>query len=194
MGTDINLYAEKKVGDKWVLATGMEKNKWYDPNNPLKSEFSPIKIEVGRNYDLFALLAGVRNYSDVESISEPRGLPNDVCQEISSEFKIYEDASFSPSWLLVSELEQFDWEKVIQKEGMVDKRVANLFAGNPMGFPVDKWPKDIHCSYARWDRDGVSVRWREKVSDISSWHLLKDKVDNLCNNLTIRLVFWFDMY
>ncbi|WP_300673633.1 hypothetical protein [Desulfoluna sp.] len=193
MGTDINLYAEKKVGDKWVLATGMEKNEWYDPNNPLKSEFSPIQIEVGRNYDLFALLAGVRNYSDVESISDPRGLPNDVCQEISAEYKTYEDASFSPSWLLVSELEQFDWEKVIQKEGMVDKHVANLFAGNPMGFPVDKWPKDIQCSYARWKRDGVSVRWREKAIDISSWYLLKDKVDNLCNNLTIRFVFWFDM-
>lgn len=35
-------------------------------------------VPSGRNYALFALLAGVRNYDEAEPISEPRGLPDDL--------------------------------------------------------------------------------------------------------------------
>lgn len=35
-------------------------------------------VPSGRNYALFALLAGVRNYDEATPISEPRGLPDDL--------------------------------------------------------------------------------------------------------------------
>ena len=43
---------------------------------PLASE-----LEVFRDYDVFALMAGVRGEGDISPVSEPKGLPEDVSDE-----------------------------------------------------------------------------------------------------------------
>ena len=57
-----------------------------------------------RNYKLFALLAGVRNYDGVEPIAEPRGWPDDLSPELEAERKHIEH---TPSWFTVAELQDY---------------------------------------------------------------------------------------
>lgn len=58
MGCDIHLHSEIRINGVWHH---------YDI------------AHIRRNYDLFVLMAGVRAYSsDIETISQPRGLPDDV--------------------------------------------------------------------------------------------------------------------
>jgi hypothetical protein len=47
------------------------------------------ELNPGRNYDLFARFAGVRNYSDVTPIDKPRGFPEDAGYEAREEYHLY---------------------------------------------------------------------------------------------------------
>jgi len=71
-----------------------------------------------RHYAIFSVLADVRN-DDIEPISSPRGLPED--------FTLHEDYYHGPnrtiwlgehsfSWLLLSELEAYDWVAIDQAD------------------------------------------------------------------------------
>lgn len=64
-----------------------------------------------RNYGVFGFLAGVRNYSGIAPISEPRGLPADIAAPHGDEHWLG-DHSFS--WLSVSELEAFDYDALAE--------------------------------------------------------------------------------
>ena len=57
MGCDVHLHVEIKV-----------EGEWRHYNHP----------KVDRNYNLFSRMASVRNHGDIEPISLPRGLPEDV--------------------------------------------------------------------------------------------------------------------
>jgi len=57
MGCDIHVHVEYKADGKW-----------YHYNHP----------NVGRNYELFAKMAGVRDQGNIGPIVQPRGLPDDV--------------------------------------------------------------------------------------------------------------------
>lgn len=65
-----------------------------------------------RGYGMFAFLAGVRNYSAVTPISEPRGLPDDMDRSTEE----YEELSdcHSCSWLSVEELAAFDYDAMTE--------------------------------------------------------------------------------
>jgi hypothetical protein len=64
MGTDIHLYAEQRLqSGTWVPVFGQEAFIW-------------------RRYELFSRLAGVRERDGAMPISQPRGVPADVSDEI----------------------------------------------------------------------------------------------------------------
>ncbi len=70
------------------------------------------KIYISRNYLLFSILAGVRdNGKGIVKVSEPRGLPIDVSEEI----RLLSDEeglnAHHHSWLLVSEVLDYDWDQ-----------------------------------------------------------------------------------
>lgn len=50
----------------------------------------------GRNYRLFAVLAGVRNDYGIEPIAEPRGVPDDVSKDVLKEY-VYEVLDHEPT-------------------------------------------------------------------------------------------------
>jgi hypothetical protein len=89
MGCDIHVIAERRYGDDWE-----------------RISFSPFDW---RSYNMFAFLAGVRNYSAITPISEPRGLPADFDRDGDP---YVGDHSFS--WLSVEELEAFDYDQTIK--------------------------------------------------------------------------------
>lgn len=107
MGCDIHMYFEVKDHEtnKWYCLIANEHANYDLPNELAKydedyflrvvsqnesSDISRIvssfeghkEIRTGRNYDMFSLLAGVRDYGDCAPISKPRGLPEDVSEYI----------------------------------------------------------------------------------------------------------------
>lgn len=92
MGCDIYCHFEVKIKDKW--------EHYSEPN-------------IGRNYALFGLMAGVRNY-DIEPIIQPKGLPDNLsiitqmCWDRGDEYH-------HPSW--------FNSEEV----KILDKKLDELF-------------------------------------------------------------------
>ena len=87
------------------------------------------RLYSSRNYDLFAILADVRNgrgFADVMTgygfnpISPPRGVPVDCCPEYSREVERWDGDGHSHSWLILEEILSFDWNQKARKVGWVD--------------------------------------------------------------------------
>lgn len=115
MGCDIHLFAEKKVGEKWISIDKYTKNPDFgeDDNREFIIE-RENRIYSGRNYNLFCALAGVRSFhfeGDPSIVSEPKGLPEDCCDEIKKESAAYGSDGHSHSWNTLAELEAFDWKE-----------------------------------------------------------------------------------
>jgi hypothetical protein len=105
MGCDIHAWAEKRVpsprGERW---------------DSLRVEPSPFEW---RSYSVFAFLAGVRNYSAIEPIEEPRGFPTDAGEKAQANYERWNGDAHTPSWLTIEELEAFNYERMIE-----DRRVT----------------------------------------------------------------------
>jgi len=126
MGCDIHLFHEVRTpGGAWESADHWEP----DEDDPLRLTVPYDKaLYRGRNYDLFAILADVRNGrgfagartgSGFQPISSPRGLPPDVDERIRSVSDSWGADGHSHSFLTVAELLAYDWTQVTSHEGMV---------------------------------------------------------------------------
>lgn len=102
MGCDIHTRTEKRDGDRWI-SLGYQPFDW-------------------RCYGMYAFLAGVRNYSGVTPIAEPRGLPPDTSYVETDEDWLGEH---SFSWLSLDELLAFDYD-----QEMEDRRVMRQTGHN----------------------------------------------------------------
>lgn len=87
MGCDIHGIIEKRNGWGWVNCG--------DP-------------EIGRNYDLFAILGNVRNSDNIPFIGEKRGIPEDCCLEYQLLSKYWGEDAHSHSWVTLREVEGFN--------------------------------------------------------------------------------------
>lgn len=159
MGCDIHMYAEKKIGDTWYPFTPPEHNKWYEEDEedqPFNRQSALNHDDVawdGRNYRIFAMLAGVRNgigFASVKTgepitpISKPRGLPEDVSAEVKQESDDWDIDGHSHSWLTLAELEAVPWERnLIHISGFVDAKNLRIF--DEMGEP-DDWSYQLNRS------------------------------------------------
>lgn len=127
MGCDIHFYVERLENGKWVSA-----DKW-TPNEYAGGEGEPeteVKYEdcfcSERNYNLFAILADVRNGSGFAGcdtgdgfvpISKPRGLPDDVSEQVNADATRWDGDGHSHSWLTVEELLAYDWTQTTRRRG-----------------------------------------------------------------------------
>lgn len=110
MGCDIHSFAERrnKETNKWeVVRECMTLDdfdkKWY------KKEKGDSPFD-WRHYSMFGFLAGVRDQT-IEPINEPRDIPEDVSQEVLTEYDYWQDNAHSASWLSLRELVEFDYDK-----------------------------------------------------------------------------------
>uniref|UniRef100_A0A6H1ZCY1 Uncharacterized protein n=1 Tax=viral metagenome TaxID=1070528 RepID=A0A6H1ZCY1_9ZZZZ len=85
MSTDIHAHFEIKVGNRWL-------------------HYSKPHLE--RNYQLFAKMANVRNYDEVEPISMPKGLPYDISKVTELENKWWDSDGHSHSWFNAQEIKE----------------------------------------------------------------------------------------
>lgn len=118
MGTDIHMVAERFDGARWRLVGEAGKTRHGRLRMPEPYD--------GRNYDLFAILADVRNGRGVagiktgsgfEIMAEPRGVPVDC----SPEFRQWAEdwSGHTPSWVTLAEILAFDWTRLTTRRGCV---------------------------------------------------------------------------
>lgn len=136
MGCDIHLYAEKKIDGKWMPFDEPVED---GENDKGKKQYAWRQRANGRNYNLFGILANVRNGSGFAGtdtgdgfvpISEPRGLPGDL----SDAYKLmnrsdWENApkespygwfgDHSHSYLDISDMLAYDWDRYTILRGVV---------------------------------------------------------------------------
>lgn len=131
MGCDIHLYVETlnaagrwRPVDKWVRDDPDEDGRPGYLHVPYDEQFYR-----GRNYDLFGILADVRNgrgFAGVRTgdrfnpIAEPRGLPENCCDEIRECSDSWGIDGHSHSYFTVAELLAYDWTQTTKKRGCVD--------------------------------------------------------------------------
>lgn len=221
MGTDMNIYAEQYINERWQFIGEMREDISYGSDLAHQKTYHPKDLYDTRNYGLFAILADVRNDEGYECIAPRRGIPHDLSPEIKSYFETFQstessttwlpqdekqraawiaydqDMELRPGWLTLEELVNFDWRgKRIQRYGRVDERVAHLFHPD-RGFPFREWPEGIPCGYSRMPKwsDACNASWTETYAEAVGSDFL-ELLDTFSRQYGmskgIRFVFWFN--
>jgi len=213
MGCDIHCFAEKKVNGKWEKLNGF-KGMYYDPESDYfkheRFKFSDEPYE-GRNYNLFGFLAGVR--TDIPPIAGPRGIPEDLSDEIKDEYDKWDNDAHSSSHLYLSELINADWDMVFIEDGFVDlenykihiqRGRPSCWSGGVGGGMVEIISKDamndiIKGKYQTDEnkRYYTEISWEETIKGYCNVFYeqtipaLKERSESE-NFDDVRIVFWFD--
>lgn len=127
MGTDIHMWAEVRRDGTWSKVGAIFPNQYWregdeeehtDYGDGYTDHYAPLTDQPWqhRNYDLFAMLADVRNghgFAGIYTgegftpIAAPRGMPDDVSIEARHELEHGPDHTLS--WLTLRELQSYDW-------------------------------------------------------------------------------------
>lgn len=127
MGTDISMYAEVRRNRQWMKVGDKFKNSRYNKDRPMNDWNKPYTDHPydSRNYDLFAILADVRNgrgfagrktSNGFNPISEPKGFPDDITEEVKNELDGY---GHSYSYFTLKELKEYDWNQTVVHVGVI---------------------------------------------------------------------------
>lgn len=65
-----------------------------------------------RNYGVFSVLAGVRNYHDTKPLAANRGVPEDASPSVKAESGDYGPNGHSHSWATAAEVLAYDWSGI----------------------------------------------------------------------------------
>lgn len=197
MGCDIHATVERKKS--WRTDDGeVYMSRWLDAGDP----------DIGRNYEMFAVLAGVRNSYEVDPVAEPKGMPgwkgwhehdsggwgqwgeDAPHYAYQSYFEGWRHDEHSASWLSLAEMKAFDTTQTINDPHLIIGRdeagkvsmLAGWTSGEHEG-PVGErrvfvWPDADESEPTAWDR---LVAYMESIR---AFHDLTDE--------EVRLVFFFD--
>lgn len=161
MGCDIHLYVEKKIDGKWQL-----QGKLVDDDGYKSIQGKPFYH--GRNYNLFAILADVRNgrgFAGIKTgegfnpISEPRGVPDDASDEYKAMVESWGCDGHSHSYHTLRQLLDYDWTQSTSLQGWCD---------------MVEWER-----WARWNRSQGKGpdSYCGGVSGVSVQHISADDAD-----------------
>ena len=187
MSCDIHAYVEVRREGKWEyipIESDWQKN-WR--KRYLEDEDGGIaELDIGRNYDLFAILAGVRNgrgFAGCDTgdgfnpISKPKGLPEDVSPEVARKSEEWGVDGHSHSWHTLADLLAYDLTQRTRLRGWVTGPVCEAWRryGRDRGESPKSW-----CG-------GVSYKtfpefWSEIIPELLRLGRPED----------VRLVLWFD--
>lgn len=125
MGCDIHHVLERRV-DSTDRDGEIYRREW----------FSCGELDLGRHYEFFAVIAGVRNYNNVPVIADPKGMPGwkscdqagrwhawDWSEQPSQAFRDYYEAWYgdahSATWLTLAEVKAFDIDQEVYDDGLI---------------------------------------------------------------------------
>lgn len=161
-----------------------------------------VEIYDGRWYELFSILADVRNYSGNKPISEPRGIPEDSCIQIKKE---YEDGCYdwhSASYFTLKELlDARPNYKTSKRSGMISPKQYKDLQNGITPDSWCQWTSQDNYIHAEWGEeadvlsaviDPLIERAKEifRIYNFYEEDEVKEKIDKIAND--IRIVFWFD--
>jgi hypothetical protein len=196
MGCDIHIYTEVKKEGKWgaiQVPNGWKKylegclERAKAENNQDDIEYYTKRIDEepdkvyegiysGRNYDLFAILANVRNgygFAGCDTgdgfrpISMPKGLPEDISGTVELEAEKWAGDGHSHSYHTLQDLLDYDWKQETKHRGWVDEKTYKNFkeTGNPYPHSGGVSGMNVVC-VSNLDMDalieGLAVRQEDK--------------------------------
>lgn len=229
MGCGIHCFAEIKRNGKWGKVGKIFKNRYYSEDRESKidddgfewnPEFTSQPYN-GRNYDLFAILADVRNgygFAGIDTgegfipIAEPKGLPYDVSKEIKDESDSWSVDGHSHSWFTVKELKDYNWDQTTKKKGVISlaeysdiKRnsiIPNTYSGSIMGSNIETVDTSVADKILNGEiidslvdkRIFVRYIWETAYREQVSLFLddTLPVLESLGDPEDVRIVFWFD--
>jgi len=197
MGCDIHLYTEKLQSvnnkQKWVNNDLWKINPYYSPENTDGERYLDLKqVWNGRDYNLFSILADVRNYDDNPCISQPRGIPSDASKEFIEASDNYGIDGHSHSYFTLAELIEYaNNNRQIQYKGFVSKENELLIARGEM---PNSWCKgaspELGYVYKEWMGPNTSLDKLIEAVKLqvkeTYWDVLPEHFDKF------RIVFFFD--
>lgn len=200
MSCDIHMYTEIKrtIRDKevWVNVDDFRINPYYDGVDSSETQFVHQDLYGDRNYGLFTLLAGVRDYSEkTVPVSDPKGLPEDMSDFTAEAADRWDSDGHTHSWLTLAEIKSFqDKQPSITRSGLINqKQAAELDNGV---FP-NSWCQGTNQEgYVRreWVEPSTTLvplieKMKERLKD--EFYIYNDDYDKKMDE-KIRIVFWFD--
>lgn len=186
MGCDIHDFIEyRNSGEPWQPI-----GKWthypYGPSDDKSEVLEPRYPQDywygDRNYNLFSILADVRNgygFAGVDTgtgfrpISKPRGLPHDVSREIRTYSDWYGSDGHSHSHLTLGEILSYDWTQTTVHTGVIDIKSYNSW--RDYGKAEGHAPNEYSASIDGPNIETISMeKADEKIQDLASSHIGKD--------------------
>ena len=154
MGTDISMYAEVRKNRQWAKVGKVFKDSYYMKDRPLSDWNQPLTDHPydGRNYDLFAILADVRNGSGFAGcrtsngfnpIAAPKGFPDDITPEVK---ELLDDWGYGYSWFTLKELKDYDWDQKVTHVGILSEEAYKEMretGKHPDAWSGGVWGRDI---------------------------------------------------
>jgi hypothetical protein len=204
MGCDIHLYVERLVNGKWESADQWEPNKYAgEDGEPDKNIPYGKRFYSDRNYNLFAILADVRNGSGFAGcdtgngfvpIDDPRDIPEDASEEVKAEAERWGSDGHSHSWFTVAELLAYDWTQTTKHRGYVNANEyyewnrwrreegerPESYSGDIFGKGIEKVPEE-------------ELRRRIEACTGGDWYRQEDKVAKQLANVHCQ-VEWEQPY
>jgi len=221
MGCDIHTHVETRKDGHWYHHGWRTKHAVGEySDGSTKYDWDALfddPLFIGRNYDLFAILANVRNgygfagtptSGGFTPIDMPRGLPDDVTPEVKRESDGWGVDAHSHSWLLLDELLSFDYDgQTVKQYGVVGPEQYKKFKeqGRPTAWSANVWGANV-VKISNSEMDAVisgegddrsyytRVEWEETYRDAVGprWFETLDTLKELGAPEDVRLVFWFD--
>ena len=169
-----------------------------------------------RNYDVFAILADVRNgrgFAGVDTgdgfipIDNPRGLPEDVSDEVMKESEHWGLDGHSHSWFTLRELLEYDWDQKTTHRGVVDSKEYTECKerGKPSSWCGGTWGNnvkyvtpdemdDLLKNSADLNNVYTLVSWSETYEESATdlLEVVRNDLSSLGKPDDVRIVFWFD--
>lgn len=198
MGCDIHIYCEHRQEYRG-------KKEWQSADFFMVDshrDYNVVEIYDGRSYDLFAILANVRNRSWITPIDEPRGVPKDSCPQIMQEYVDWLGDAHSASYFTLRELmNNREKYRVVKRSGIISNKQNEELKN---GITPNCWSQSTNapdCVYAEWEDDVDILGWlidpmieRARIVYRIYDFYKQEEVDKRINEIAddFRIVFWFD--
>ena len=220
MGTDIHFYVERYENGKWVhvVDSGIpcERSNCQDADPDEDDGFRCYRCkDTGferfyrqRNYWLFGVLAGVRGMHP--PIKLPKGLPSDLSDEVTVEWRRGESDWHTPTYLTLAELNTFNWLGTY--EARMFASPVEFLAHRATGSPIEVGhTRSTQVSeglmhqflHGLWEHDAgrtpiTEVQWADPIVNVARKFVEEtlpalDRVAIIAGgNHNVRCIYWFD--